>query len=493
MKDSLVVSKVNESWLHVDAQPHVIQQLSDYLTFDVPDLHHIKRVNPNLKHWDGKVRIFKKQSLPYGLCETVFKWCLSNKVDYEGITLTSTEPFNKEQYDELVKRAKLQERVEQTWSVEHAINKGHSIIVLPTGLGKSFVIYCVQQLLNKRTLVIVPTIQLVDQMAKDFYSYGYDGYIYKLYQSELKVEEFKDVIIEENEVCIGTWQTLCKFPKTFFNQFEVLFGDEVHEYTSKQVSGVIENCTNAKWKVGTTATLKNAKMHQLQLQGLFGPIYKPTTIREQIDKGNLSKLKIKIVVFEYSDEIKKKFWQERKELNGREAYEHELNFIHSNEKRNKSLVQLINSLENNCLLLFNRKEAHGIPLFDELKNNTTKQIFYIDGTVHRRDRESVREIFERENTCAAIASYGTFKRGVNIKNLHHLIYGSPIKDEVATLQSIGRTLRLSDYKAYATLWDMVDNLKYKGQINGAIEQYIQRLQSYILASFDYEIHTIMVT
>ena len=85
------------------------------------------------------------------------------------------------------------------------------------------------------------------------------------------------------------------------------------------------------------------------------------------------------------------------------------------------------------------------------------------------NREKVRELMEKEDGCVIIASYGTFSTGINIKNLHNIVFASPSKSKIRVLQSIGRVLRTSKDKVNATLFDIADDLSYKKRENYTLD------------------------
>ena len=82
-----------------------------------------------------------------------------------------------------------------------------------------------------------------------------------------------------------------------------------------------------------------------------------------------------------------------------------------------------------------------------------------------QNREQVRAITENESNAIIVASYGTFSTGINIKNLHNVIFASPSKSRIRNLQSIGRVLRKGDRKSKATLYDIADDISYKSRKN----------------------------
>lgn len=483
----VTVKKIDETWFEINGPDSFCKELSDFFSFEVENLHHIRRQNPRLKFWDGKIRLYnaKKKLLPQGLLQEAVVWLRDQPVKLRFITPVTTLPtytWDPAFYAQNVEKAGLTWAEDQLNAITQCIKKRKVLLVSPTASGKSFIIYNIQQFIQKPTLIVVPTVQLTDQMEKDFLHYGFDNDKNSIHK--LCYGEPRNFDVHDGDIVVGTWQTLCKLPKEFFEQFEVVIGDEAHEYEAKQVSGVIEQCVNAYYKIGTTGTLRSAKMNRMALIGLFGPVYQAVTTKELMEEGRVSDLKINIVVLKYSKETIKEFWKNRNDYND------ELNWLFEHKKRNLFLIKLINVLKNNTLLLFKRKEAHGIPLFEQLKADTKKLCFYVDGDVTRIEREAVRSVFEANDNCVAIASFGTFSRGINIRNLHNLIFASPIKAEITTLQSIGRALRLNSNKSKAILYDIVDDLSIEGKNNAALDHFIARLQAYIAAGFDYEITTI---
>ena len=75
--------------------------------------------------------------------------------------------------------------------------------------------------------------------------------------------------------------------------------------------------------------------------------------------------------------------------------------------------------------------------------------------------------------------------GVNIPNLHMIIFASPSKSKIRVLQSIGRSLRLHATKSYATLIDFVDDLRIGASVNHTFRHAEQRVQYYAAEEFPY--------
>jgi superfamily II DNA or RNA helicase len=125
-----------------------------------------------------------------------------------------------------------------------------------------------------------------------------------------------------------------------------------------------------------------------------------------------------------------------------------------------------------------------------IKSNTDRQVFYVYGGTDTQTREDIRAITEKQKDAIIVASYGTFSTGINIRNLHNIVFSSPSKSRVRTLQSIGRGLRRSESKDRATLFDIADDLTYKSKRNFTINHFLERINIYNEEQFDYEIKRI---
>jgi superfamily II DNA or RNA helicase len=326
---------------------------------------------------------------------------------------------------------------------------------------------------QKKILLVVPTTSLVEQMYKDFQDYGWDAetYCHRIYSGREKTNNFP--------VVITTWQSIYKLERKFFEEFDVVIGDEAHLFKSKSLIGIMSKLHSAKYRFGFTGTLDGSQTHKWVLEGLFGPSYKVTKTAELMEKGHLSKLDIRCLVLKHPP---KKF----------ETFEDETQFIITHEKRNNFIKNLVLDLKGNTLVLFSRIETHGEPLFNLINNSkhNNRKVFFVHGGVATAEREQVREITERESDAVIVASYGVFSTGINIKNLHNVIFASPSKSRVRNLQSIGRVLRKGANKTKAILYDIADDCTYNSRKNYTLNHFIERIKIYNEENFNYEIITI---
>jgi superfamily II DNA or RNA helicase len=361
----------------------------------------------------------------------------------------------------------------QVEGVYDALRHNRKLLISPTASGKSLMIYSVVRYYvekQQNILIVVPTTSLVEQMYKDFADYGWDvgSYCHKIYAGKERETD--------SQVIITTWQSIYKLPKQYFARFNVVVGDEAHQFKSKSLISIMTKLCDAKYRFGFTGTLDGSQTHKWVLEGLFGPSYKIINTDELMKKGHLAKLDIKILLLKHPP-------------NRFEIFEDEVQYIINHTKRNNFIKNLTLDLKGNTLVLFSRVEGHGQPLYDLINNGKIddRHVFFIHGGVETEEREKVREITEKENNAIIVASYGTFSTGINIRNLHNVVFASPSKSRIRNLQSIGRVLRKGENKVKATLYDIADDISYKSRKNYTLNHLIERIKIYNEENFNYDI------
>ena len=195
----------------------------------------------------------------------------------------------------------IQVRDYQQEAVELAVNRGRTLLLSPTASGKSLIIYSLiryHQLKGRKQLIIVPTTSLVEQMYGDFQDYSTaNGWrvsenCHRIYGGKEKTNEYP--------VTISTWQSIYKYPKKWFEQFDVVYGDEAHLFKAKSLTTLMNKLTNTPYRVGTTGTLDGTKTHRLVLEGVFGQVHKVTTTKKLMDTKQLANLKIICCTLNYN-------------------------------------------------------------------------------------------------------------------------------------------------------------------------------------------------
>lgn len=485
------ITKKNEVFLQVNTEPSIARAVSDFFTFEVPGARFMPAYRNRI--WDGKIRLYSPSTgeLYVGLLPYLTKYLDDYEEDYTvSEDLQDEKTIDKQILNGFIRQLNLRSRGKsikprdyQIDAVEYAIRKHRALLLSPTASGKSLIIYILvryyELLLNEqqndKILILVPTTSLVEQMSSDFIDYGWqEAYIQKVYSGHDRVVSKK--------VVISTWQSLYKMPKKYFEQFGCVIGDEAHLFKAKSLTSILTKLHLCKYRFGLTGTLDGMQTHRLVLEGLFGSLNKVITTKELIDEKTLSSFKIRSIVLSYPE-------QECKLVKDMK-YQDEIDYIVTHPKRNKFIKDLTLSLNSNTLVLFQFVEKHGSVLYAEIKDATDRQVFYVFGGTDTQTREQIREITENEKNAIIVASYGTFSTGINIRNLHNIVFASPSKSRVRTLQSIGRGLRRSESKDSATLYDIADDLSYKSKRNFTLNHFLERINIYNEEQFDYEIKRI---
>jgi superfamily II DNA or RNA helicase len=481
--DNVLIERVNDVYIRVQADPSTKMELSDHFTFEVPGAKFMPSVRN--KVWDGKIRLFNAMTgmIYAGLVPHIFKFCNSRDYPVEVTAgVYETNEVNENAGYELAKEygSTFTPRDYQNDAVVHALKRNRALMLSPTASGKSFIIYLLTRFHmqeNRKTLIVVPTTSLVDQMASDFVEYN-NGNPLDIHKIRGGIDKNVDAAIT-----ISTWQSIYKLGKDWFEKFDVVIGDEAHLFKAKSLVSVLEKMPECKYRYGFTGTLDGSQTHKLVLEGIFGSVYEVTRSKKLIEDGTLAEFGITAIVLQYPDEIRK--------LNKGKTYQEEIDWIVTNDSRNKYIKNLAHSLQGNTLILFQFVEKHGKVLYPMLAKEG-KTVHFIHGSVSVDEREAVRHVAETNDNNIILASYGTFSTGVNIKRLDNIIFASPSKSKIRNLQSIGRVLRKSSAGNKATLYDIVDDLQWKGNKNFAVKHFTDRVAIYNDEGFEFKIYNVSI-
>jgi len=486
----LIIDKKNEVYLKIEADADIRRELGEFFTFEVPGYKFMPAYQNRV--WDGKIRLFSYSNgqIYAGLYPYILDWCKNNNVHVVDGTKIQETKVDDKKLDNLIKALKLPFEVRdyQREAFKYSVQKDRCLLVSPTASGKSLIVYLMlifnllrlKDTKQDKILIIVPTTSLVEQLFKDFKDYGYNSErnVHRIYQGHDK-ETNKRVII-------STWQSIYGLPKKWFDKFGMIIGDEAHLFKAVSLTKIMAKLEKCKYRIGLTGTLDGTKTHKLVLEGLFGAVNKVVSTSELQKKKQLAALKIMCLVLQH-DKTARDFMKDK-------TYQEEMDYLVSNEKRNKYIRNLATSLNGNTLCLFQYVEKHGKNLYETIRERATdKQVFYVHGGVDAEQREKIREITEKSDNAIIVASYGTFSTGINIRNLHNIVFASPSKSRIRNLQSIGRGLRLKDNNSSATLYDLADDISHNGKENYTLQHFKQRINIYNEEDFEYEIHNVELT
>jgi superfamily II DNA or RNA helicase len=467
----IIIHPYDATYVRISGEEAAIAELAEKFTFFVPGY----KWNPKfkLKLWDGKIRLLDKRTrlIYFGLQKEIQN--AAEKLGYtvENTIREGTVEFSLYEAREFIKNLGLPDtkklRDYQEESFVYGVREERALFLSSTSSGKSLMIYLISRYFNGRTLIIVPSTNLVEQMYSNFLEYGCDENRIQRIRSGHGAEA-KAGFIPDGNIVVTTWQSAANIDKKWFNNFDVLVGDEVHLFKAKELKEIVEACSDVYIRFGFTGTLDGTHTHKLVLSGLFGPIRKVISTREMIDKSYSSDLQIKIHVLHYPEDIKRLLYKSK--------WASEMDFLEKYKQRNIYLRNLALSLKGNTLVLFEKKQ-HGKLLADMIKDKGGR-VLYIDGDVDALTRNSYLKMMETERGFVLVASFGTLSTGANIVNLDDIIFARPMKSRIRNLQSIGRGLRRGKDKTMMVLHDPIDDLRSGTWVNTTFNHGLSRLSTY---------------
>lgn len=472
-------------------------EIADELTFEVPNA----RFHPKVKagFWDGKIRLVNSLTgeVYSGLHRNIRDLCRDRDIDLQVDPFFNSTPFSVEEAIEFIKTLNLpfEPYDYQIKCLVDIVRDHRGLFVSPTSSGKTLITYLICRYFNVKTLIIVPTTNLLTQLVADFKEFGYEGHVHQVHQG---TEKGTDDLFT-----VAIWNSIYKLPRKYFDQYDLVIGDEAHLFDAKSLKTLIDKTEKAEIKVGLTGSLKGSKTHELSLIGMFGPLRQTIETHEMITRGISSDIRIKVLMFSYPqvviDYLKKKFPVgeitrpdgSKKKCNGME-YKDEVDFILSYPHRNRFIKNLILSLEGNTVVLYHRVKDHGDVLRQMVEETEKIKVFNIQGNVSKDKREEVRQAIEQIDHSVTFASSKTFATGTSINNIQNVILVQPLASRVNNLQSIGRGLRKDGKLDLVTLYDLADEIPIyrKPRQNFLLKHALTRLKLYAEQKFKFKVYNI---
>lgn len=296
--------------------------------------------------------------------------------------------------------------------------------------------------MNMKQLIIVPTKQLVNQFQSDLIEYNIDGD--KIGIVDASHKQFN------NNIVISTWQSL-QNQMDVLPMFDTVIVDEVHSAAAEKLSNILKKCVNAKFRFGCTGTMPQNRLDRLNVISYLGPVLKVYTGRDLANLGYISKCTIKQIHINYKE-------------NYIGDYTKIKDCVFLNPYRISVIDAIIEKCDNSILILVDKVEKEGEPLYNLINNkfNKNKEVIFLSGRDKSVIREKWRKKMDNKNNIICIATYQIFQQGINIPSLRTIILASSTKSYVRVIQSLGRTLRkhVSKELGGAELYDICDNVKY---------------------------------
>lgn len=423
-------------------------------------------------------------------------------IDYEIVVteplqtqLIQTYPWNG-QYDIVQLDRPL--RSYQESGVKRAIHMGYGIIIVGTAGGKTLLMASLIQTIRKyqtglSTLLVLPS-NLLRQTYKEFLEYGIneeemsmwggdEDFIKKpimlasaeilrsnltTFSERTPTAEYKwkpeadetyknyvDAHIKKEKSRKTVWTIERKKKLEQLRDVDLILIDEVHGLRRGNVINDVIELFPTRHRFGFTGTLPSELLDQWNIMGCIGPIILDVDSAKLREMKYIAQVKAQIINIHYKNKPHFKMDMEDQ----KKAYEDECEFLYHSEFRNKVIAHLVNKFNKNCLILVDKID-HGESLEAVLKAQTQKKVYFIRGSVEMEDREKLRALMEIDDNIVCIAMSRIFAVGINIKNLHYVVFAQGGKAKVTLIQSIGRGLRLHEQKECLIMIDIADATHY---------------------------------
>lgn len=498
MSDIKVFS-VDQTYVRIEALRPILVEIYNHFKFYAKNY----KFHPKYKagFWDGTISLFKvKESLLLkGLLPDLIAFAEEANYSYElsQKIIDSFSPFNVDDDKVISIYNKFEGPYEpldvQVEAVKHCLNNGRAIIIAPTSMGKSYAIHALAATHAQgkhKVLIIIDRSQLVEQLRTNMAD-EYNGKKFFKYSTV-----YDKVPLDDVDVHVTTWQSIVEYPRSWFDQFDVLIGDEVHKFKAQSLKKIIDNCGHIRFRYGFTATLDNdSQTDRLTLKGMFGSPHRVATIKELIDQGIVTAPIIRAIILEYSDAHRKfiannttkKVGDLTVEKDATERFKDEVDFIETYEPRNQLIGKLDQSIKGNTLIAF-RREKHG----EAILNHVRDDAFYVSGKVKLGKRIDISERIESMDDATAVVSIGTFSTGISIKKINNIIVACQIQSKITVPQLIGRGMRKHADKSVVHIYDLGDDLTWKGKENTSFRHFKERLSMYASFGFKIEIQKLKI-
>lgn len=438
-------------YIRVDTEHYdYIKAVESELTEYVKGYMHMPKFRAG--HWNGKVSLFKRptRTFPYGLLLKVIRM---TKKEFPELTMEVSDAvkalFVGISFDNFKDDLKFPCYDYQKLAIETAVTRSKGICQLPTASGKSLVIthiikHISENIKGNKSLIIVPTLQLIDQFAGDMDEYGILPE--KVGRVNGTYKEF------DKEIVVSTWQSMKNNLRELWRYNTVII-DEVHSAKADKLLEILENTPQAQFRIGMTGTMPTHPLENMNVLSLLGPVLIKYTGKDLANMGYISHCTVKRIKVQYKDDLNEK----------KNDYTFVRDEVFLNPYRLGLIKRLVKKTKNSVLILIEKIEKEGEVLEEMLKETfPDRNVVFLSGRDKSDIRDDARKEMNLTDNMVVIATYPIFQQGVNIPSLRTTILASSTKSFIRVIQSLGRSLRkhVSKELGGAELWDICDQTKY---------------------------------
>lgn len=509
----VTITKLNATYISVRCrETYMEMEISERFSFKVADAQFDPRVRSG--QWDGIKRLYNRTykrmytgllfELIKFLSKQEYKFTVDPQLLKRGeLTIEDIKSITEEFIRPHDKGVPIDPYDYQYQAVEYMLNANRTICLAATSAGKSLSIYLALRMYQlaeefdgKRMVIVVPSKMLVEQLYADFENYS--SYPESKWHASTFCQKVSGKYSKfiDKQIVITTWQSLKGLPPETIAEAGAIFIDEAHTVRGPVLATLLEAAVQCDVRHGLTGTLDDMESNIMAAQGLLGPAKRIVTAKQIIDAGRATEVKVNCMILDYDKATKRAFHEDQ--LNAASSpvqnarYLSEINFINNLKCRFNFIQNMVRTLKGNTIVLFDRVEDQGVPLYEHMKA-IHEHTYLICGDVGDKEREEIKALFDKYDDVVLYATFSIMSTGVSIKNLHNMVFGSSSKAKIRVLQSIGRLMRLHSSKDVATLYDLVDKIDYNGQPNATFKHVEERIKFYSNEQFKVKFMTLNMT
>lgn len=435
------------------------RKLSDSLKFVLPYARHMPAFK--LGRWDGTVSfcdiggrsylnlldkllpIVQSQGYTVDIDDRRQQW---QSFEFETVTESSYAHLKWPKGHQLADQP-IMLRDHQVDVINSYLENPTGVNIAPTGAGKTIITAILSHKVEPygRSIVIVPTKDLVTQTEEDYINFGLDVGVFYGDRKEYG---------KTHTIC--TWQSLESLAKrsketdleidieAFFEGVVCVIVDEVHKAKADVLRKLLSSyLSNAPIRWGLTGTMPEEDSEKIAVLACIGPQLGAIRTKELQDKGVLAQLHINV-------------WQLQDLGEAFDNYQTELKWLTSNPIRLKFLAKEIEKMSNsgNTLVLVDRVQT------GEMLQSLIPDSIFVSGKMKSSDRKAEYKEVQEVDGKVIIATYGVASTGINIVRIFNLVLFEAGKSFVRVIQSIGRGIRVAPDKDFVNVFDVCSNCKF---------------------------------
>jgi len=382
--------------------------------------------------WDGSTHFITSRGFcGTGLVPFIIEDLKKASIAYELVDERSA-PLDRYNID----IPKISYRPYQKKLIRMALDQKGALVEAPTGSGKTIIMAGILKALEgKKGLIFFTQKSILLQTYKFLKNSGFDVGI-----------AFGDGV-DIKPVTLCTIQSINKVIDTHLDSDFIMF-DEVHEFSKGKVAiSAIRSFPNALYRFGMSATIPKDRLARLNLVSYLGGVISEVDVMELVEHGFLTPPTVTFIQMpKYKD-------HSLLNLTYFDIYEE---CIINNEYRNKKVRELcLEILKNKGRILILVKNLKHLEILKDLIPGSVT----LEGKDNIHYREEVIENFKSSNGSILIGTK-IMQTGIDIPEITHLINARGLKSEIATIQALGRALRIHESKNEVQIYDFNDEVPY---------------------------------